>query len=187
MQYPQVVDTFRSYWPGERPGPQTVMHLSLTEAYRGAQRLVEQGGRLVPLNIPPGVHSGTRLYLPRTGRERSHVSEYCTVLVHDQPPFQRVGDDLALEWMVDVRRLIIGGEVQVPTLTGLVGLSIPAWTAPGTIVRVPGRGMPVLGRPSTYGDLCVHLRVSMPRDASDLERRLIADILGIQHWPQLPA
>jgi hypothetical protein len=47
--------------------------------------------------------------------------------------------------------------------------------------------MPVLGRPGVYGDLCVHLRVSMPRDATDLERRLIADILSLQHWPHLTA
>ena len=182
MVYPQVVDTFRSYWPGERATPQAVVHLSLAEAYQGAQRTVEHAGRLVTLDLPPGVRSGARVYLPRTGQERTHVADYCGVIVHDQPPFQRSGDDLLLTWVVDVRSLFTGRAVAVPTLAEPAMLTIPAWTAPGTILRVPGRGMPVLGRPGAYGDLCVHLHVRLPAEANDLERRLIADLLKLQHW-----
>ncbi|MCC7359834.1 MAG: hypothetical protein IT317_10175 [Anaerolineales bacterium] len=182
MVYPQVVDAFRSYWPGERPAPRAVLHLSLAEVYHGAQRTVEYDGRSVTLDLPPGVHSGARVYLPRTGHEHASVAEYCGVIVQDQPPFQRMGDDLLLEWTVDVRSLCSGCQEEVPTLAGPATLTIPAWTAPGTILRVAGRGLPILGRPGLFGDLCVHVHGRMPAEATDLERRLIADLINLQHW-----
>jgi len=182
MEYPQVVDALRSYWPGAEQAPQGLLHLSLTEAYHGARRVIDRNGAQVLVNIAPGIHTGAKIYLPRTGRERSRVADYCTVVVHNQPPFVRDGDDLVLKHSIEIRTIILGGQVTVPALDGQAVLTVPAWTAPGSTLRLPGRGMPIHGRPGEFGDLCVHLVVRVPANASPLERRIVDDIVGLQHW-----
>src|SRR5262245_24991909 len=97
MEIAQLRDTLRGYWPGGQLVGSDLISLSLSEAYRGGRRAIERGGRRVVVNIPAGVHTGTKLYLPRLGTEGAREGAYCTVVVHDEPPFKRCGDDLHLE------------------------------------------------------------------------------------------
>lgn len=182
MEYPQVLDTIGSYWPQGLGGPHCLLNISLREAYTGAQRVVERNGERVRLAIPPGVHTGDRIYLPRSGREDAQGVHFCTVMVADQPPFKRFGADLHLDWSIDIRTFIHGDTVLVPTLSGQARLEVPAWTAPGTTLRLTGKGMPILNHPDMYGDLCIHLQATMPANATPLERQLIADAVRLSGW-----
>jgi curved DNA-binding protein len=182
MAYPEYLDSLRAYWPGGQTLVHFVIKLSLVEAYRGGPRMIERDGRPVQVLIPAGVHTGTKIYYPKLGRQSSRDANYCTVIVHDQPPFQRCGDNLQLEFTIDAFTAILGGEVVVPTLFGQATLTIPPSTSPGTTLHLPGLGMPMLGRPQLHGDLCVHLRVVVRDNATALERRLIADNAWLRGW-----
>jgi curved DNA-binding protein len=182
MAYVNYLDTLQAYWPGAQQVVRHVIALSLSEAYRGGQRTIERDGLHMRVTIPAGVHTNAKIYYPRLGRQSAREADYCTVLVHDQPPFKRCGDDLHVEFTIDAFTAILGGEVVVPTLFGTAPLSIPAGTAPGTTLHMEGLGMPVLGRPSEHGALCVHLKVTVPDDATELERKLIADSAWLRGW-----
>ena len=48
---------------------------------------------------------------------------------------------------------MLGGEAQVPTITGVVRLKIPETTQNGQVFRLKGHGMPAVGKPDERGDL----------------------------------
>ncbi|HWE06310.1 MAG TPA: DnaJ C-terminal domain-containing protein, partial [Rhizomicrobium sp.] len=56
---------------------------------------------------------------------------------------------------------VLGGRVNVPTLTGPVTLTIPAGANSGTSLRLKGKGVPARGG-QPAGDLYVRLVVTLP-------------------------
>jgi len=182
MEYLQLRDSLRGYWPGGQMSGSLVIGLTLSEAYHGLRRTIEHNGLRLPLTIPAGVHTGAKVYLPRRGRSSATEAEYCTIVVHDEPPFKRCGDDLLLDYTIDAFTAILGGTVMVPTLFAKAPLPVPPGTAPGSTLRLEGFGMPVLGHPSEHGALCVHLRVTIPDSATVLERKLIDDSAWLRGW-----
>ena len=182
MDFATLRGTLKAYWPGGQQAAHCVIRLSLREAYGGTQRLVEQDGAGVPVRVPPGVHTGDKIYIPDTSQRGSLMDRYCLVVVNDTAPFKRMGDDLHFELLIDAYSAIRGAEAAVPTLRGETTLTIPPWTAPGSTLRLQGLGMPRLGQPGAYGDLCVHLQVVVRNTATELERRLIGDIAGLSGW-----
>ena len=62
---------------------------------------------------------------------------------------------------------VLGGEAQVPTLEGTVGIKIPAGTPAGQVFRLRGHGLPKLGASGERGDLLATLAVELPRTLTD--------------------
>jgi curved DNA-binding protein len=90
----------------------------------------------------------------------------------DDPKFERKDDDLITDIQVSLYTAVLGGEVQVATLSGTVVLTLPAGTQPGQTFRLNGRGMPQIRRSQQYGDLLVRVKVQIPRKLSVEEREL---------------
>ena len=65
---------------------------------------------------------------------------------------------------MDVFTALLGGEVEVETMTGRLKLTIPAGTQPEQLIRIAGRGMPHLKDPENKGDLLVRVKVRIPRN-----------------------
>ena len=59
----------------------------------------------------------------------------------------------------------------MPTLEGRARLTVPAGTQPGTVLRMPGKGLPDYGS-DTRGDLYVVLQVRIPEKLSRDEKKL---------------
>jgi curved DNA-binding protein len=97
------------------------------------------------------------------------------VNVLPNPNYQRRGDDLHTEIPVDLFTALLGGEVQVSTLSAPVVLRIPAGTQSGRAFRLTGQGMPKLRATDTRGDLYVKVRVMLPEKLSDKERELVRE------------
>ena len=110
------------------------VELTLEEAYHGATRRIsiKQGGhaRSVDVRIPAGVKDGSRVRAAgegESGRERRRRPATCICASGSQPHpvFERKGDDLHTKVAVPVTTAVLGGEAQVPTITGSVRLKIP--------------------------------------------------------------
>lgn len=160
------------------PAYQQSVAISLQEAYTGTTRSLQTGTRRVDVKIPAGVRTGTKVRVPGAGPSRPEggaADIYLIMQVAEDPLFERQGDDLHTEASVDVFTAILGGEVEIKTLSGKVVLTIPPGTQPEQIFRVTGRGMPVLKRPKTAGDLYVHLKVLIPRHLTTQQRSLLAE------------
>src|SRR5207237_898856 len=69
----------------------------------------------------------------------------------------------------------LGAEVKVQTLNGDESLKIPAGTQTGTVFRVRGQGMPVLGGRGK-GDLFVSVSVITPTSLTREQRKLLEQL-----------
>jgi curved DNA-binding protein len=145
--------------------------ISLREAYEGATRLLETGGRRLQLKIPAGARTGTKVRMPGGAPDGSDL--YLKVDVQDDPRFERDGVDLYAPVSVDMFTAILGGEVEVPTMSGRVKLTIPPGTQPEQKIRIAGRGMPQLKNPQVKGDLFVQVKVSVPKNLTAEQKSLL--------------
>ena len=67
---------------------------------------------------------------------------YLIVQLQDDPTYKRKGDDLYVDLPVSIYDLLLGGDVNVPTLSGQVAMTIPAGTQNNRLLRLAGRGIP---------------------------------------------
>jgi DnaJ-class molecular chaperone len=77
-------------------------------------------------------------------------------------------------------RAALGGDVEVETLDGRELLHIEPGTAPGTVLRLRGQGVPNLNRRGR-GDLFVTINVTVPTDLSREERRLLEELSELRN------
>jgi DnaJ-class molecular chaperone len=89
--------------------------------------------------------------------------------------FRREGDDLYTEVMVPVTALVLGGEVQVPTMSSRVTMRVPPNSQNGRTLRLGGQGMPQL-RSDKRGDLYVKLNASLPTQLNNKQRELFEQL-----------
>jgi len=88
---------------------------------------------------------------------------YLRVRIRPHPVFERKGTDLHARVSLPLTTAVLGGEVQVPTITGSVRLKIPETTQSGQVFRLKGHGMPAVGRIDDRGDLYVTAEIQLPR------------------------
>ncbi len=152
--------------------------ITLEEAYRGTARTLQLNGRRIEVKIPPGAETGTRVRLSGQGEQASAGSGdlYLVVQVAPDQRFERKGDDLYTHFTTDLYTAVLGGEVEVPTPTDQVVLTIPPHSQPGQTFRLKGRGMPKLRQPAKYGDLYARLHVRLPDKLSPRERELFEEL-----------
>jgi curved DNA-binding protein len=152
--------------------------ISLKEAYEGATRVLEGGGRRVQVKIPAGSKTGTKVRV--AGGAPNGADLYLKVNVDEDNRFEREGSDLRTTVTVDLFTALLGGDVEVPTMTGRVKLTIPAGTQPEQKFRVAGRGMPLLKDPEARGDLFVQVKVRLPRHLSAEQKALLEKARSLQ-------
>ena len=135
--------------------------ITLVEAYSGAIKQIEVQGRPVSVNIPPGIDNGEVVRIAGAGEKGSNGGNsgdlLVSVIVADDPTFERDGDNLRTELSIDFELATHGGKVDVDTLTGAIGLTIPPKSQTGLRLRLSGKGMPA--RSGGFGDLIVTLSV----------------------------
>lgn len=136
--------------------------------------------RRLEVKAPPGVRTGSRVRVAgegRPGRGGGPPGDlYLLITVLPHARFERNGDDLTVEVPVPYLDAVLGGEIEVPTLTGRVMLTIPPLTQNGRRFRLTGKGMPVLGRSDRHGDLFARVSVVLPEQLSESERALFEEL-----------
>jgi curved DNA-binding protein len=139
--------------------------ISLQEAYIGTERLLEVEGNKIKLKIKPGAYTGLRLRAKGKGQKGGqgrHGDLYVKVKVEPHPLFERKGDDLYMNADLDMFSAMLGGQLEVNTISGKVNIALKEGTQNGKMVRLKGKGMPVYGSAGKYGDLFVRLDVKLP-------------------------
>jgi curved DNA-binding protein len=155
------------------------VELTLEEAYHGAMRRIsiKQGGhaRSVDVRIPAGVKDGSRVRAAGEGESGSNGGMagdlYLRVRLKPHPVFERRGNDLHAKVTLPVTTAVLGGEAQVPTVSGSVRLKIPETTQTGQVFRLKGHGMPAVGKPDEKGDLYATIDVQLPRSLTREQRQ----------------
>ena len=140
--------------------------IGFEEAARGGtRRIVLPDGREVDVRIPVGVRDGQQIRLKGQGgpgRENGPAGDILLTLTVAAHPFlTREGNDLRMDLPVTLGEAVLGGKVNVPTLTGPVTLTIPAGSNSGSSLRLKGKGVPARGG-QPAGDFYVRLVVTLP-------------------------
>jgi curved DNA-binding protein len=157
------------------------VELTLGEVLLGTTREVSVGGskRRVEVRIPAGVREGSRVRVAGEGGKGSGGRRgdlYLRVRIAPDPTFERKGDDLQTTVRVPLTSAVLGGEAQVRTLEGPVGIKIPPGTPAGQTFRLRGHGLPKLGSPGERGDLMATLQVELPRTLTARQRELFEEL-----------
>ncbi|MCX5998974.1 MAG: J domain-containing protein, partial [Chloroflexi bacterium] len=133
---------------------------------------------------PSGVRDGSRIRLAGQGTPGTAGGPagdlYLIIQVRPHHLFERKEDDLHLKLGVPLTTIMLGGEVEVPTLDGKVMLKIPRETQNGKAFRLKGKGMPHMLNPQGHGDLYVEARVELPERLSPKERQLFEELARLR-------
>jgi molecular chaperone DnaJ len=154
------------------------------EVCRGEGRV--RGERTVSVDIPAGVSTNNYLTLRGEGAVGPRNGPKGDLLVmldiKDDERFERQGDDLIYDLPLSFSQAALGGDYQIPTPYGDERLHVPGGTQPETVLRMRGRGLPVLGQDSK-GDLLVRVHVWTPERLTDEQERLFQELAKLEGEP----
>ena len=116
---------------------------------RGTGKTKEQ--KTLSVKIPAGVDTGDRIRLGGEGEAGDHGGPagdlYVQVNVREHAIFTRDGANLYCDMPISFATATLGGELEVPTLSGKVKLKVPPETQTGKLFRLRGKGVKI-GRAS---------------------------------------
>ena len=135
---------------------------------------VVRAEEIIPINIPAGIEDGMQFTVRGKGNAARNggIAGDLIVLVEEEPHEEliRDGSDLIYNLMLDLPTAILGGTVEIPTITGKVKVKIDKGTQPNKVLRLRNKGLPHLQAYGT-GDLLVNINVYIPENLSADERK----------------
>ena len=131
------------------------------------------------VKIPAGIKEGQKIRLSGKGSPGENGGEAGDVLVEvtikPDSVFTRKGNDLYADVPVGLYDALLGGAVQVNTLTSRAQLKVPGGTQNGAKMRLKGQGMPAT-KTEAIGDLYVTIKIILPTQLSDDAKALLSQL-----------
>ena len=132
--------------------------------------------RKITIKIPAAIDNGMQIPLRKQGEPGLRGGEngdlYIFVTVKPHKLFTRENYDLYCDVTVSFTQAALGGEIDVPTLNGMIKHNLPEGTQPGTVIRLRGQGIQNL-RGAGKGDLYIKVNVEIPRKLTDKQKELL--------------
>ena len=157
----------------------------------GAGRI--KRNKTLEVKIPAGIDNGMRIRSSGNGEPGTNGGPpgdlYVEIHIKPHAVFQREGDDLHCEMPISYSKAALGGEIEVPTLTGKVSFTVPEGTQTGKTFRLKGKGIKNV-RSGYTGDLFCHVAVETPVKLTDKQKELLREFDrltiegGAKHSPQ---
>ncbi|KAL4272989.1 hypothetical protein GQ457_13G009620 [Hibiscus cannabinus] len=140
---------------------------------------VVEGVKEVKVTIPAGVDSGDTIRIPEAGNIKRQGSQpgnlFIRIKVADDPVFTRDGADVYINSNISLTQAILGGKVEVPTLSGKIQVKIPKGCQHGQLLVLRGKGLPKHGILVYHGDQYVRFRVNLPTAINDRQRAILEE------------
>ncbi|MBD0335835.1 MAG: J domain-containing protein [Cyanobacteria bacterium Co-bin13] len=158
---------------GDRRDAEANLTIPLGRAFAGGrERIRLEDGRSLEVNMPAGMVTGQRIRLKGQGIGGGNL--YLRIEVEPHPFFSLQGNDVFCRLPLTPSEAALGGTIEVPTLDGLVRMTIPAGVQPRQRLRLSGKGYPI-GR-ERRGDQIIEVEVVVPSVLSDREKALYAEL-----------
>ena len=149
--------------------------------------------KTLQVKIPAGIDDGMRIRSSGNGEPGVNGGPsgdlFVEINIKQHNIFQRDNDDLHCELTIPFTTAALGGDVQVPTLTGKAEITIPDGTQSGKTFRLRGKGIKGV-RAGYPGDLYCHVVVETPvrltEEQKDILRQFESSLGdgGERHSPQ---
>ncbi|KAL2317663.1 hypothetical protein Fmac_031539 [Flemingia macrophylla] len=141
---------------------------------------VVEGVKEVKVTIPAGVDSGDTIHVPEGGNAAGSGgrpgSLYIKIKVAEDSIFIRDGADLYVDSNISFTQAILGGKVEVPTLSGKTQIKIPKGVQHGQLLVLRGKGLPKHGYLVHHGDQYVRFRVNFPIEINERQRAILEEL-----------
>ncbi|PZP99764.1 MAG: molecular chaperone DnaJ [Variovorax paradoxus] len=135
--------------------------------------------KTLEVKIPAGIDDGMRIRSVGNGEPGSNGGPpgdlYIEMRIKKHDIFERDGGDLHCTVPVSFITAALGGEIEVPTLSGKAAIDIPEGTQAGKQFRLRGKGIKGV-RESYPGDLYCHIAVETPVKLTEHQRKLLREL-----------
>lgn len=134
--------------------------------------------KTLEIKIPAGIDGGMRIRSASNGEPGTNGGPagdlYIEIRLKKHDIFEREGDDVHCSVPVSFAAAAMGGEIEVPTLSGKAAIDIPEGTQTGKQFRLRGKGIKGV-RASYPGDLYCHIVIETPVKLSEHQRKLLRE------------
>jgi len=135
--------------------------------------------KTLEVKIPAGIDEGMRIRSAGNGEPGTNGGPagdlYIEIRIKKHDIFERDGDDLHCTVPVGMTTAILGGAIEVPTLSGRAEIELPEGTQHGKTFRLRGKG--IKGVRSAYpGDLYCHIQIETPVKLTEHQRKLVKEL-----------
>jgi molecular chaperone DnaJ len=143
--------------------------------------------RKLEVSVPAGIDGESTLRLSGQGEQMPNGvpgNLYVRIRVRPHEFFKRDGQNILLDVPANIAQVVLGTEMEVPTVDGPVMMNVPAGTQPGQQFRLRSKGVPDV-RSGLRGDQIVTMRVVMPTDLTSRQRELFQELAESLNEPDL--
>jgi molecular chaperone DnaJ len=140
---------------------------------------------VIEIDIPAGVEEGMQLSVTGKGNAGPFNGVPGDLIVvieeveHDE--LRRESENLHFDAVVSFIDATLGESIEVPTVSGKVKIKIDAGTQSGKVLRLKGKGLPVLQGYGT-GDLFVHIHIWTPTKLSKEESEILQKLKNSENF-----
>jgi molecular chaperone DnaJ len=139
--------------------------------------------RDIEVKIPAGVQDSMQIRSPGKGEQSTRGSTpgdlYVSIHVLPHNIFQRQDNDLYIKVPLPFVTAALGGEIDIPTLTGKTTLKIPSGTPSGTVFRIKNKGLSSLKGYGKGAEL-VDVYIDVPKKLNKKQQELLQEFSGIK-------
>ena len=152
---------------------------------QGLKRMEE----VIEVKIPPGVENDMQLSVSGKGNAGPFdgIPGDLIVVIEEikHEELRREGENLHYEAFVNFVDAVLGETIEVPTVNGKAKIKIEPGTQSGKMLRLKGKGLPVLQRHGV-GDLFIHINVWTPKKFSKEEKDILEKLKGSENFKPNP-
>lgn len=145
--------------------------LSFLDAAKGGTKHISTtNGKRLKVSVPAGIDDARSLRLKGQGmlgigggRAGDALVE---IIVAPDPMFRRIETDILMDLPVTLPEAVLGAKIDVPTIDGMVSVTVPPGSNTGTILRLKSKGL-LLAKKSEdsplRGDQYITLKIVLPK------------------------
>ncbi|BAW96762.1 chaperone protein dnaJ [[Synechococcus] sp. NIES-970] len=153
--------------------------LPLEKAYRGGrERIRLEDGRSLEVEMPPHMVDGQRIRLRNQGINGGDLYLKITVAAH--PFFEVQGADIYCQVPLSPSEAVLGGSIEIPTIDGLVKMTVPKGVKPGQRLRLANKGYPRSS--GNRGDQLVEVQLVLPPEITEEEKALYEKLREVESF-----
>jgi molecular chaperone DnaJ len=144
---------------------------------------------VIEIDIPAGVEEGMQLSVTGKGNAGPFNGVPGDLIVQieevEHPELKRDSENLHYEAHINFVDAVLGESIEIPTVNGKAKIKIDPGTQSGKVLRLKGKGLPVLQRYG-HGDLFVHINVWTPKKVSKEEREILEKLRQSENFKPQP-
>lgn len=164
--YRDIFDEFKRRQPNN---VRMVLWVKLEDVAQGGKRIVSvqsrTGIQAAEISVPTDVNDGDVI---RFAQVTDGIDLIITFRIFPNDIWARKDLDLIKEVTIDFWDLILGTDISVTTITNQqLKVKVPPRSQPGTILRIPGKGLRSSTGSILDGNMYVHLKAKLPDEIPD--------------------